>query len=81
VVRKLLERKDPLIFVLWGRDAREKCRLFLEKSTNTHFFLESSHPSPYSAHSGFFGSRPFSKINELLKKQGKTPINWALKNG
>lgn len=79
VVATLAARKDPVIFVLWGRDAREKCKIIGEKEKTHHFFLETTHPSPYSVHSGFFGCRHFSKINELLKKQGKTPIDWEIK--
>jgi uracil-DNA glycosylase len=74
VVHILVERADPVIFVLWGKDAQEKCKSVKEP----HHVLVSPHPSPYSAHSGFFGSRPFSKINELLTKQGKDPIKWSL---
>lgn len=77
VVKALSERKDPVIFVLWGQSAKEKCSHILGESKERHFLLASPHPSPYSAHSGFFGSRPFSKINELLKKQGKEPIQWG----
>lgn len=78
VVSALISREDPAIFVLWGKTAQEKCRRILEKTTNRHFVLTAAHPSPYSAYSGFFGCKHFSKINELLKKQGKEPINWAL---
>lgn len=74
VVANLSERKDPVIFVLWGKSAHEKCAHVAPH----HHVLKSPHPSPYSAHSGFFGSRHFSKINELLTKQDKEPINWAL---
>jgi uracil-DNA glycosylase len=78
VIRKLAERDDPVIFVLWGKTAQEKCRTILEKTKFPHHVLVASHPSPYSAYSGFFGCKHFSKINELLKKQGKEPINWAI---
>jgi len=79
VVRKLCEREDPVIFVLWGKAAQEKCRLEGENiSYSRHYFLKAPHPSPMSAHQGFFNSKPFSKVNELLAKQGKPPINWAL---
>lgn len=78
VVKRLVERADPVIFVLWGKSAQDKCRHFLGESTNRHFVLVGPHPSPYSAHNGFFGSRPFSKINDLLKRQGKQPVNWAI---
>lgn len=75
VVKVLIQRKDPLIFLLWGRPAQEKCKL---ANGTIHHVLTSPHPSPLSAHGGFFGSRPFSKINDLLKKQGKDPINWSM---
>jgi uracil-DNA glycosylase len=78
VVSLLAEREDPVIFVLWGKVAQEKCRHILERTKKRHFVLTSAHPSPYSAHSGFFGCRHFSKINELLTKQGKKPINWEI---
>ncbi|MCC5832173.1 MAG: uracil-DNA glycosylase [Chlamydiales bacterium] len=74
VVQVLNARLDPVIFVLWGKSAQDKCGAL----ASHHYVLTASHPSPYSAHSGFFGCRHFSKINELLKKQGKQPINWAL---
>lgn len=73
IIKKLNEREDPVIFVLWGSFARSK----KEFITNTnHIILESVHPSPLSANRGFFGSRPFSKINNNLIKRGKTPIKW-----
>lgn len=74
VVGKLSAHSDPLIFVLWGKTAQEKCNTLAPH----HHVLTASHPSPYSAHSGFFGCGHFSKINELLTKQGKQPINWSL---
>jgi uracil-DNA glycosylase len=77
VVKVLAARKDPLIFLLWGKDAQEKCNYSLSGASH-HFILKSPHPSPFSAHSGFFGSRPFSKINDLLKRQGKNPIDWRI---
>jgi len=79
VVLRLCEREDPVIFVLWGKDAQEKCRHILESTARRHFVLTAPHPSPFSAHSGFFGCRHFSKINDLLKRQGKEPIDWAIK--
>jgi uracil-DNA glycosylase len=78
VVKKLAQRQEPVIFVLWGKAAQEKCQPILAETKNRHFVLTAAHPSPYSAHVGFFGCRHFSKINELLKKMGKEPINWAL---
>jgi len=74
VVAALNARQDPVIFVLWGRAAQEKCSSLNER----HYVLTAPHPSPYSAHSGFFGCCHFSKINEQLTKQGKQPINWSL---
>lgn len=74
VIAKLCERSDPLIFVLWGKSAQEKCRHF--KGFSAHHVLMAPHPSPLSAHQGFFGCSHFSKINELLVKQGKKTINW-----
>lgn len=78
IIEKLVQREDPVIFVLWGKFAQEKCRHFLGQSTQAHFVLTAAHPSPYSVHNGFFGCHHFSKINELLKKQGKEPINWKI---
>lgn len=74
VISKLGERKDPLIFVLWGKSAREKCQQI--QANSHHIILTAPHPSPLSAHQGFFGCRHFSKINEILKKLGKKEINW-----
>ncbi|MFN0065724.1 MAG: uracil-DNA glycosylase [Chlamydiales bacterium] len=81
VVAKLAEREDPVIFVLWGKAAQEKCEAVLECSKGAHFVLTAPHPSPFSAYSGFFGCRHFSKINNLLKRMGKEPINWVLSDG
>lgn len=79
VVHKLAEREDPVIFVLWGKSAQEKCRFVTLNSTKTtHCVLTAAHPSPFSAHNGFLGCRHFSKINDFLEKQGKKAINWAL---
>lgn len=62
-----------LVFILWGRDARSKKSLI---DTQKHLILESPHPSPLSAHAGFFGNHHFSKTNEFLKAHGLTEINW-----
>lgn len=78
VVQKLCERDDPVIFVLWGKFAQEKCKAILQLTTQRHFVLSAPHPSPYSAHSGFLGCRHFSKINELLARQNKSPLDWRL---
>ena len=78
VISTLCQREDPVIFVLWGKTAQEKCRHILGHSSQRHFVLNAPHPSPYSVHQGFFGCRHFSKINEILKRQGKLPIEWAI---
>lgn len=77
VVRTLCNRKDPLVFILWGKSAKEKCINILNTMNHPHAILTSAHPSPFSA-INFFGCRHFSKTNELLKKWNKTPINWDL---
>ncbi|MGO0806030.1 uracil-DNA glycosylase, partial [Clostridioides difficile] len=68
VISILSEREDPVIFVLWGSNARKKVELI---DTSKHYILEAPHPSPLSASKGFFGCKHFSKINEILKKLGK----------
>jgi uracil-DNA glycosylase len=73
VIKKLSTEKKGLIFILWGRFAQQKEALI---DTSKHFILKAAHPSPLSAHNGFFGSRPFSKVNKLLTQEGKEPINW-----
>lgn len=75
VISEISKNTSGVIFVLWGNFAKSKKSLIDEKK---HFILESAHPSPFSAYNGFFGSRVFSKINELLKKQNKKEINWHL---
>lgn len=75
VIRLLNERKEPVIFILWGTPARQKKALI----TNPwHRIIESPHPSPLSAHRGFFGSKPFSKANAILKELGHPPIDWEI---
>jgi uracil-DNA glycosylase len=78
VVARLLKREDPIVFILWGRSAKEKLEQILHNQATPHAVLTAAHPSPFSAYSGFFGSRPFSKVNELLQKWGKTPIDWRV---
>lgn len=73
VIKKLNERKEPIIFVLWGSFARSKKELITNKQ---HFIIESAHPSPLSASRGFLGSKPFSKVNNILIKLNKKEINW-----
>ena len=74
-IASLNEREEPIVFILWGAAARKKQTLI---DTNKHFILTSPHPSPLSAHRGFFGSKPFSTTNELLIASGQTPIDWKL---
>lgn len=73
IIEELNKKESPIVFVLWGSYAQKKGRLIDKKK---HFVIESPHPSPLSAHKGFFGSRPFSKINDWLLRQGKNPILW-----
>ncbi|MFI6848573.1 uracil-DNA glycosylase [Kitasatospora sp. NBC_00085] len=72
-IRALVARGGPLVAILWGRDARNLRPLLGEVPA-----IESAHPSPYSANGGFFGSRPFSRANELLVRQGAQPVDWRL---
>lgn len=73
IIKYLNEREKPIVFVLWGSFARSKKILITNKQ---HLILESPHPSPLSANRGFFGSKPFSKINKFLIKNNETPIEW-----
>lgn len=75
VIRKLSARKEPVIFILWGKPAQMKKRLI---DTERHDIIEAPHPSPLSAHRGFFGSKPFSKVNKLLQSRGEEPIDFCL---
>ena len=77
LIEKLSDREDPLVFILWGKSAQEKCERILSQKTHPHAVLTCAHPSPYSAQL-FFGCRHFSKANEFLQKWGKPPINWRL---
>ena len=77
VIRLLSAREKPMVFILWGGNARAKKQLI---DTKKHFIVESAHPSPLSASYGFFGSKPFSKTNGYLKSIGETPIDWSLNN-
>lgn len=79
VVEQLALREDPIIFILWGKSAQEKCRHILTSHTeNRHIILSAPHPSPFSAHQGFFGCHHFSKVNEKLTQLGKSPIDWSI---
>lgn len=74
IIQKLNEREKPIVFILWGSFARSK-KAFI--TNPQHLILEAVHPSPLSAHNGFFGSKPFSKTNEFLKKNNMEPIDWS----
>ncbi len=75
VIETINQKETPVIFMLWGANARAKSALI----TNTHhILLQAAHPSPLSAHNGFFGCKHFSKANELLSKSGQTPIDWRV---
>lgn len=77
IISLLNERQKPMAFILWGGPARRKKTMI----TNPHHLIvESAHPSPLSAYGGFFGSRPFSRVNAFLENNGQTPINWQLPN-
>lgn len=76
VIRTISDKKENVVFILWGKFAQEKQALIDE--TN-HHVLRAAHPSPFSADKGFFGSKPFSKTNALLVKDGNEPIDWSIK--
>lgn len=73
VIQKLVEREDPIIFVLWGKPAQEKEKMIA--AYTQHTILKAPHPSPLSSYRGFFGSKPYSTINRILKDQ---PIDWSI---
>lgn len=75
VIQLLNERQQPIVFLLWGGNARSKANLITNPQ---HLVLQCAHPSPLSAYNGFFGCRHFSKTNEFLKQHGMQPINWKL---
>ncbi|GLC87990.1 uracil-DNA glycosylase [Lysinibacillus piscis] len=77
VIDKLAARDKPMIFVLWGRPAQQK-KALIRRYPTAHLILESPHPSPLSAFRGFFGSKPYSKINAQLQAWGDEPIDWCL---
>ena len=75
VIRAVNEQEKPVVFILWGSYAQKKAAFVDGKR---HFVLRSPHPSPLSAHNGFFGTKPFSKANAFLEKHGRKPIDWQL---
>ena len=77
VISQVNQKSDPVVFVLWGGYAQKKLKLI---DTTRHIVIQSAHPSPLSAHNGFFGSKPFSNINAALEACNKSPINWKIEN-
>ncbi|MEZ7930854.1 MAG: uracil-DNA glycosylase [Flavobacteriales bacterium] len=77
VIKTISNKKESVVIVLWGKFAEQKVSLIDESK---HCIITSSHPSPFSAHRGFLGSKPFSKTNEFLEKKGIEKIDWELKN-
>ncbi|MEY4633410.1 MAG: uracil-DNA glycosylase, partial [Actinomycetota bacterium] len=75
VIDRINEKEERCVFILWGANARTKKSRITQSH---HIVIESAHPSPLSAHAGFFGSRPFSQANTALREVGKSVINWAL---
>lgn len=75
-VKKVNDKKEPVVFILWGNHAKSFMKYIDQKR---HKVITSAHPSPLSASRGFFGSKPFSKTNDFLEKQGLKPIDWHLK--
>ena len=75
VIKIINQKKDPVVFILWGAYARNKKNLITNPK---HYIIESAHPSPFSARNGFFGSKPFSKTNNFLKKNNIKEIDWRI---
>lgn len=76
VIKSLNQKDTPVVYILWGGAAAQKKQALIDMSK--HFVLKSPHPSPLSAHRGFFGSQPFSQTNELLEKAGQQRIDWEI---
>jgi uracil-DNA glycosylase len=75
VVRRVSEKRDPVVFVLWGRPAQQKAKWI---DGRCHAVVTAAHPSPLSAHRGFFGSRSFSAVNQALRSWGQAELDWRL---
>ena len=75
VIKMINEKEKPVVFILWGSYARDKKKLITNPN---HLIIESAHPSPFSARNGFFGSKPFSKTNSFLKRNGIREIDWRI---
>ena len=77
IIELLNEREKPMVFILWGANAKSKEKLITNPN---HLILKSVHPSPLSAYRGFFGSKVFSKTNEFLKQNNMSEIDWQIEN-
>lgn len=77
IISMLNKRQKPVVFILWGKHAQDKEGLITEKQ---HHIIKSPHPSPFSSHRGFFGSRPFSRANEFLEANSLGCVDWRIKN-
>lgn len=77
IISLLNYREDPIVFILWGSNAQSKLNII---NNPNHYIIKSVHPSPLSAHKGFFGSKPFSKANNFLTSTGKEAIDWQIEN-
>jgi len=77
IIKKLNEKDEPVVFILWGRNARSKTKYITNPK---HLIIESAHPSPLSAYNGFFKSKPFSKTNDFLISHNMPPIDWQIPN-
>lgn len=75
IIRAVNELPERVVFILWGSSARQKRSLV---DLSRHVVIESPHPSPLSAHRGFFGSKPFSRANQALEEAGRSPVDWSL---
>lgn len=76
-IRVLNGQNRPMVFILWGRPAQTKKKML---NNPAHLILQAPHPSPLSAHNGFFGSKPFSQTNKFLQENGLEPIDWQIEN-
>ena len=77
IIEQLAQREKPIVFLLWGKPAQSK-RAIIERVSTAHLILEAPHPSPLSAHRGFFGSKPYSQTNAALRAMGESPIDWCI---
>ena len=77
IIECLNDKQEPMVFILWGRNARNKKKYI---TNSKHLIIESAHPSPLSAYGGFFGSKPFSRTNDFLIKNNISPIDWQIEN-